>query len=315
MTIKIIKKLMMMIPIILLVSIILFCLLRAMPGDAAQMIAGEFGTEAEIAAYRKQLGLDQPLYVQYFRWLSDMLKGDFGRSMMSGMPIIDKVRQRLPATMELTILSVLLSVVIAVPLGIISAVYRNSPVDSAVSVLSVVGISMPSFWLGTLIIMLFSLKLKWLPASGYVPFFEDPLTSLKLMIMPSIAVCGSVLATNMRQIRNSMLEVLDQDYIITAKAKGLPGHILIWKHAFRNALIPVVTVVAMQMGKLFGGACIAETIFLIPGIGGEIVSSIMSRDYPITMAMIMIVAVIIIFINTFIDVLYGFIDPRVGRGN
>ena len=315
MTIKIIKKLMMMIPIILLVSIILFCLLRAMPGDAAQMIAGEFGTEAEIAAYRKQLGLDQPLYVQYFRWLSDMLKGDFGRSMMSGMPIMDKVRQRLPATMELTILSVLLSVVIAVPLGIISAVYRNSPVDSAVSVLSVVGISMPSFWLGTLIIMLFSLKLKWLPASGYVPFFEDPLTSLKLMIMPSIAVCGSVLATNMRQIRNSMLEVLDQDYIITAKAKGLPGHILIWKHAFRNALIPVVTVVAMQMGKLFGGACIAETIFLIPGIGGEIVSSIMSRDYPITMAMIMIVAVIIIFINTFIDVLYGFIDPRVGRGN
>lgn len=315
MTIKIIKKLLMMIPIILLVSIILFCLLRAMPGDAAQMIAGEFGTEAEIAAYRKQLGLDQPLYVQYFRWLSDMLKGDFGRSMMSGMPIIDKVKQRLPATMELTILSVLLSVVIAVPLGIISAVYRNSPVDSAVSVLSVVGISMPSFWLGTLIIMLFSLKLKWLPASGYVPFFEDPLTSLKLMIMPSIAVCGSVLATNMRQIRNSMLEVLDQDYIVTAKAKGLPGHILIWKHAFRNALIPVVTVVAMQMGKLFGGACIAETIFLIPGIGGEIVSSIMSRDYPITMAMIMIVAVIIIFINTFIDVLYGFIDPRVGRGN
>lgn len=315
MTIKIIKKLLMMIPIILLVSIILFCLLRAMPGDAAQMIAGEFGTDAEIEAYRKQLGLDQPLYVQYFRWLSDMLKGDFGRSMMSGMPIIDKVKQRLPATMELTILSVLLSIVIAVPLGIVSAVYRNSPVDSAVSVLSVVGISMPSFWLGTLIIMLFSLKLKWLPASGYVPFFEDPLTSLKLMIMPSIAVCGSVLATNMRQIRNSMLEVLDQDYIVTAKAKGLPGHILIWKHAFRNALIPVVTVIAMQMGKLFGGACIAETIFLIPGIGSEIVSSIMSRDYPITMAMIMIVAVIIIFINTFIDVLYGFIDPRIGRGN
>lgn len=315
MIIKIIKKMLMMIPIILLVSVILFCLLKAMPGDAAQMIAGEFGTEAEIEAYRKELGLDQPLYVQYFKWLSGMLRGDFGKSMMSGMPIVNKVKQRLPATMELTLLSVLLSIVVALPLGIISAVYRNSPIDSAVSVLSVVGISMPSFWLGTLMIMLFSLKLKWLPASGYMPFAEDPLTSLKLMIMPSIAVCGSVLATNMRQIRNSMLEVLDQDYIVTAKAKGLPGHILIWKHAFRNALIPVVTVVAMQTGKLFGGACIAETIFIIPGIGNEIVSSIMSRDYPITMAMIMIVAVIIIFINTFIDVLYGFIDPRVGKGD
>lgn len=314
MTLKIVKKLLMMIPIILLVSVMLFCLLQALPGDAAQVIAGEFGTEAEIEAYRKELGLDQPMYIQYFKWLTGMLQGNFGKSLMTGTPIVNKIAQRMPATIELALLSVLLSIVVALPLGIISAVYRNSPIDSAVSVLSVVGISMPSFWLGTLLIMLLSLKLQWLPASGYVPFTEDPITSLKLMIMPSIAVCGSVLATNMRQIRNSMLEVLDQDYILTAKAKGLPGHILIWKHAFRNALIPVVTVIAMQMGKLFGGACLAETIFCIPGIGNEIVVSLMNRDYPITMAMIMIVAIIIIFINTFIDVIYGFIDPRVGRG-
>lgn len=312
---KIAKKLLMMIPIILVVSIILFLLLKALPGDAAMVAAGELGTDADIEAAREAMGLNKPLYVQYLDWLLGVLRGDFGNSLLTGTPIVDKVIQRFPATMELALLSMVISVLIAVPLGIISAVYRGSVWDTISSVFAVIGIAMPSFWLGMLLIILFALNLGWLPASGYVPFFEDPLRSLQLMILPAFSIGASFAATTTRQTRNALLEVLDQDYMMTAKAKGLPGHIVIWKHALRNALIPVVTVVAMQTGKLFGGAVIAETVFVIPGLGSEIVNSIMRRDFPTTMAMIMIVAVIVIFINTFIDILYGFIDPRVGRDN
>ena len=310
---KIVKKLMMMIPIVIMVSIILFLLLKALPGDAAMVAGGEFATDADIQAAREAMGLNKPLYMQYLDWLWGILHGDFGNSLLTGSPIVEKVVQRFPATMELAILSMIVAIVIAVPLGIVSAVYRNSVWDTLSSILSVVGIAMPSFWLGMLLIILFSLTLGWLPASGYTPFFEDPIKSLRYMILPAFSIGASFAATTMRQTRNALLEVLDQDYMMTAKAKGLPGHIIIWKHALRNALIPVVTVVAMQTGKLFGGAVIAETVFVIPGLGSEIVNSIMKRDFPTTMAMIMIVAVIVIFINTFIDILYGFIDPRVGK--
>lgn len=310
---KIIKKLLMMIPIVIMVSIILFLLLKALPGDAAMVAGGEFATDADIEAAREAMGLNKPLYMQYLDWLWGVLHGDFGNSLLTGSPIVDKVVQRFPATMELAILSMIFAILIAVPLGIVSAVYRNSVWDTLSSILSVVGIAMPSFWLGMLLIILFSLTLGWLPASGYTPFLEDPLKSLRYMILPAFSIGASFAATTMRQTRNALLEVLDQDYMMTAKAKGLPGHIIIWKHALRNALIPVVTVVAMQTGKLFGGAVIAETVFVIPGLGSEIVNSIMKRDFPTTMAMIMIVAVIVIFINTFIDILYGFIDPRVGK--
>ena len=303
----------MMIPIILVVSIILFCLLKALPGDAALMRGGETMAKEDIEILRESMGLNDPLYVQYFRWLGGMLQGDFGESFMTGSSISDKIAQRFPATMELALLATIFAIIIALPLGIISAVYRNSPLDYTASVASVAGISIPGFWLCMLLIMLFSLKLGWLPASGYVPFFEDPLKSMKLMIMPAIGIGASLAGTLTRQTRNAVLEVLDQDYMMTAKAKGLPGHIMIWKHALRNALIPVVTVIAMQIGKLFGGAVISETLFLIPGLGSEIVNSILARDYPVTMGMVMVVAVIIIFINTFIDIIYGFIDPRVGR--
>ena len=310
---KIIKKLLMMIPIVIMVSIILFLLLKALPGDAAMVAGGEFATDADIEAAREAMGLNKPLYVQYLDWLWGILHGDFGVSLLTGSPIVDKIVQRFPATMELAILSMIFAILIAVPLGIVSAVYRNSVWDTLSSILSVIGIAMPSFWLGMLLIILFALTLGWLPASGYTPFFEDPLKSLRYMILPAFSIGASFAATTMRQTRNALLEVLDQDYMMTAKAKGLPGHIIIWKHALRNALIPVVTVVAMQTGKLFGGAVIAETVFVIPGLGSEIVNSIMKRDFPTTMAMIMIVAVIVIFINTFIDILYGFIDPRVGK--
>lgn len=313
MTWGIVKKILMMIPILLLVSIMLFLLLKALPGDAAGIASGVFASDEDIAAYREKMGLNKPLYVQYFNWLWNMLHGDFGVSLLTGKPVADKIAQRLPATLELALLAIICSVIIAIPLGILSAVYRNTGLDSAVSVFSLIGVSMPEFWLATLLVILFSLKLHVLPASGYVKFSENPLTNLKLMILPAVSIGVTYSAITMRQTRNAVLEVLDQDYIVTAKAKGLPGRLVIWKHALRNALIPVITVIGMQTGKLFAGAVVIETIFVIPGLGSEIVDSIMTRDYPITMAMIMIVAIIIIFINTFIDIIYGFIDPRVGR--
>lgn len=311
---RIIKKFLMMIPIIITVSIILFILLTTLPGDAALVAGGEFSTTEDIEAIRHSMGLDRPLIEQYWSWFSGVLHGDFGSSLLTGTSISERIAARFPATMELALLSMLVAIVIAIPLGIVSAVYRNGAWDTLSSILSVMGIAMPSFWLGMLLIILFSLTLGWLPTSGYVPFFDDPGQSLLHMLMPAFSIGASFAAVTMRQTRNALLEVLDQDYMVTAKAKGLPGHLMIWKHALRNALIPVVTVIAMQTGKLFGGAVIAETVFVVPGLGNEIVSSIMSRDYPVTMAAILVVAVIVIFINSFIDILYGFIDPRVGKG-
>lgn len=309
-----IKKILMMIPIIILVSIILFFLLEALPGDAALVAAGEYASDEDVAMLRQSMGLDKPLVERYWLWFTGVLQGDFGESLLTGSSITDRIVQRFPATLQLTIMSMIVSVLIALPLGIASAIYRNSIWDAIASFFGVFGVSIPSFWLGMLLIILFSLTLGWLPTSGFVSIFENPVESIRHMIMPAFSIGAAFAATTMRQTRNAMLEVLDQDYMMTAKAKGLPGNIMIWKHALRNALIPVVTVIALQTGKLFGGAVIAETVFVIPGLGSDIVSSIMSRDYPITMGMVLVVAVIVIFINTFIDILYGVIDPRIGRG-
>ena len=309
----IVKKFLMMIPIVILVSMILFLLLSTLPGDAALIAAGEYSSDEDIAELRHSMGLDQPVYVQYWNWFSRVLRGDFGKSLLTGSSITERVALRFPATLQLTILSMIVSVLIALPLGIASAVYRNSIWDSLCSFIGVIGVSMPSFWLGMLFIIFFSLNLGWLPTSGFVSILENPIEGIRHLIMPAFSIGASFAATTMRQTRNALLEVLNQDYMITAKAKGLPGYLIIWKHALRNALIPVVTVVAMQTGKLFGGAIIAETVFVIPGLRSDIVNSIMSRDYPITMALILVVAIIVIVINTFIDILYGVIDPRVGR--
>ena len=311
---RIFKKLLMMVPIVLTVSMLLFWLLACLPGDAASAMAGTETTVEEMEAMREAMGLNDPLYIRYFNWITGILRGDFGTSLISGTPITDKILQRLPVTIELALLAMIVAVLIAIPLGIISAVYRNSIWDNIASVISMIGIAMPSFWLGMLLISLCSISNKWLPASGFTPIDESLMDNLRMMIMPAFSIGATFAATTMRQTRNALLEVLDQDYMMTAKAKGLPGHVQILKHALRNALIPVITVIAMQLGKLFGGAVVCETVFAMPGLGREIVNSILNRDYPVAMACVMCVALIVIFINTFIDILYGFIDPRVSQG-
>ena len=313
MTIHIIRKFLAMIPILLVASLILFFLMDILPGDAAAGIANIDAGEEYYQQLREEMGLNRPAIVRYLEWLGGLMHGDFGTSLISGASVLDKIRIRLPVTLEITVLAMLVSVLIAIPGGIISAVRRGSGLDTGTSIMSMIGVAMPSFWLGMLLILLFSVTLHWLPASGYVEMSKSVMENLRRMIMPAFAIGAAFAATVMRQTRSALLEVLDRDFIVTAKAKGLKGSIIIWKHALRNALIPVITVVAMQTGRMLGGVVVVETVFAIPGIGREIVDGISSRDYPVVLGMIMIVAMIVVFINTMVDIIYVFIDPRVSH--
>lgn len=312
---QLIKKVLMVIPKLIVVSLILFFLINVLPGDAAMGMVADDASPEYYLELKEKMGLDKPAWQRYLEWLTGMLKGDFGKSFLSGTPVSQIISNRLPCTLELTLLSIIISIFIAVPVGILSAVKRNSPLDVGTSILSMIGVAMPSFWLGMLLIILFSLKLKWLPASGFVPISKGILLNLKKMILPSVAVGIAFTATVMRQTRSALLEVLGQDYVLTAHAKGLKEKVVIWKHALRNALIPVVTVVSMQIGRLIGGVIVTETVFVLPGMGNAISDAILSRDYPVVMGMIMVVASVVIFINMFVDILYLFIDPRISHNN
>ena len=257
------------------------------------------------------MGLDKPVVARYFSWLVDVLQGNLGESLVSSETVTQKIKMRLPITLEITLISMLISVLIALPFGVLSAIKRGSAVDTVGSVVSMLGVAMPSFWLGLLLVMYFSVQKGLLPASGFTSFSQDPVKNLRCIILPCVSIGFGFAATVMRQTRSSLLEVLQQDYIMTAQAKGLRNRIVIWKHAMRNALIPVLTVTAMQIGRLIGGAVVTEAVFAIPGMGSAIVSSVLNRDYPVAMGMIMVVAAIVVLINTFVDVLYILIDPRI----
>ncbi len=312
---QILKKILMVIPKLLVVSIILFILINVLPGDAAMGMVADDASPEYYLELKAKMGLDRPAVVRYFEWLVGMLHGDFGTSFISGLPVSEIIGQRLPCTLELTILAIIISIIIAIPIGILSAVKRNSPLDVGTSILSMIGVAMPSFWLGMLLIILFSLKLRLLPASGYVAPSKNILENLRKMIMPALAVGIAFTATVMRQTRSALLEVLGQDYVLTARAKGLKEKVVIWKHTLRNALIPVITVISMQIGRLIGGVIVTETVFVLPGMGNAIADAILSRDYPVVMGMIMVVASVVIFINMFVDVIYIFIDPRISHGS
>ncbi len=304
-----------MVPILVFVSIILFFLMNVLPGDAASgMISSDLPPEVR-ARMIEEMGLNRPVGIRYLDWIGGVFTGNFGNSLINKQPVIDIIKSRLPVTFELVFISMILAVLIALPAGIISAVKRNSGWDVSASVFSMIGMAVPPFWLGMLLILLFSVTLGWLPASGYIPFSKNIGENLLRMIMPVITIAVSILVSIMRQTRAALIEVLDQDYMVTAKAKGLSSRVIVFKHALRNALIPVITVTAMQVGRFFMGAVIAETVFTIPGIGSQIVDGILSRDYPVVIAMVLIVAFIIVILNTIVDVLYIVIDPRISSGN
>ncbi len=298
-------------PVLFFLSIAIFLMLQLTPGDPVKLMLGEDADEQTVAALREELGLDRPLAVQYFFWLGNVLQGDLGRSIRTRQPVLEAIVSRLPVTLELSFLSLLVALLIGIPSGILSAIRRNSATDVASTTLALIGVSMPNFFLGILLILLFSLWLRVLPPSGYAPFAQDPVQNLKLMIMPSIALGAALAGIISRMTRSSLLEVLGADYVRTARAKGLRDRAVILGHALKNAMIPVVTVVGLQVGTLLGGAILTETIFALPGIGRLVVDNIFARDFPIVQGGILFLAVTRVLSNLVADLLYGVLDPRI----
>jgi peptide/nickel transport system permease protein len=312
----VIRRLLMMVPILIGVSLVVFIIMRMVPGDVATMIlmgpTGDMGArQADIEALRQELGLDEPYIVQYLSWIKGMLTLNVGDSLWSGRPVFEEVIERFPLTLELAALSILISAFIAVLTGVLSAVRQDTWVDYLFRAISIAGLSVPNFWLGTMVILILSRYFFWSPPLGYTPFLDDPLTNLQQMIWPALILGYSLAAVTSRMTRSSLLEVLREDYIRTAWSKGLSEQVIVMRHAFRNALLPVLTLSAIQLGTLLGGTVIMETIFTLPGIGRYLVDSVFHRDYPVAQTIITIMAVKFVFINLIVDLLYGLIDPRI----
>lgn len=308
------RRLLFAIPVILLVTIMAFSLLHLIPGDPATVILGQESTPEAIEAMRLELGLDKPIVVQYFDWLGGVLRGDLGRSLVDRTPVMTLIMQRLSVSLELTIGTFLVAVLIAIPAGILSAARRGTVIDYLCTGFALGGMSIPHFWLGMMFIILFAVKLGWLPASGYVPFTLDPVGNLKAMIMPMVATGLREAAVLMRMVRGSLLEVMDADYIRTAYSKGLKERAVIIHHALRNALVPVITSSGLMVAGLLGGLVITENIFSIPGYGKLIVESIYTRDFITVQGAILVSALLVVVVNLFVDFLYTVIDPRIKSG-
>jgi peptide/nickel transport system permease protein len=294
---------------------LVFFMLRMIPGDpVVQMLGPEYTPEAA-EALRRKLGLDAPLGVQYARWFGNVLRGDLGASIASNETVTGAIATGLPKTLSLGFLSFLIAMVIAIPAGVAAALKRNTPVDYAASVLAFVGVSMPSFWFGIILILVFAVGLGWLPAVGYAELREDGFVEwLRRLILPSLAIGAGYAAILMRFVRAGLLEVLGSDYVRTARAKGVGERAVVVRHALRNALIPVVTIAGIQLALLLSGAVVVETVFSIRGIGRILVGAIFDRDYPMVQGVILLVAVIFVLANLVVDVVYTFLDPRIHYG-
>lgn len=299
------------IPLLFFVSVVVFALVHALPGDIAVLFLGQEAEPATIAQFRTNMGLDRPLLVQYADWLQRAVRGDLGRSLRTNQPVTEAILQRLPVTLQLLVASLLVSLCISIPMGIISAVKRNSGFDVLSTVFALVGFSTPNFWLGIILIYVFALLLRWLPPSGFVPIHSSLIENLRSLILPSITLGVALAALVTRQLRSGMLEVLRQDYVRTAHAKGLSQRAVVVKHALKNALISVVTVIGLQIGGLLGNTIITETLFALPGVGRLMIDSIFSRDFFVVQGVILFLAAGYIVSNLVVDVLYSILDPRI----
>lgn len=307
------RRFAMTIPTLVGMSMLIFLLVRFLPGDVVDaFFSGDVGSSAAgRAAVRKSLGLADPLWAQYAKFVGGLLTGDFGKSYLSGQPVALILGRAIPITLELTILATIFAVAIAVPLGVVSAVAPNSGFDLAARVGGLLGLSIPNFWVATLGLLVSSLVFHWVPAVTWVAPWQDPLGNLAQMALPTFAVALYLLATVMRMTRASLLEVLREDFVRTARAKGVPRRVVVIKHGLRNALIPVITVIGTQIGNLMGGTTIVEVIFGLPGMGYTLVQSIYNRDYPVIQVAALFLAAIFVFLNLAVDLLYGVLDPRV----
>jgi peptide/nickel transport system permease protein len=299
------------IPVLFLATILIFLGLRLLPGDPALILAGQDATPETLQAIRQANGLDQPLPLQYVIWLKNVVRGDLGVSFFTKAPVSQLLGQRIPATMELGIAGMLLSIVLGIPTGIVAAVQTHRAPDWLVSAFNGLAVAVPGFWLGILSIILFSLILGWLPPGGHGDFLRDPLAELKFLLLPAVTLALPFAAGLSRLVKGSMLEVMGDDYVRTARAKGVAEQGVVWHHALRNALVPVATILGLQFGRLLGGAVITESVFSWPGIGRLIRDSIGNRDYAVVQACLLLLVVVFVVINLLTDITYGMLDPRI----
>lgn len=306
----VVKRLVLSIPTLFLVTLMVFALQKLLPGDPITAMAGEERDPEVIQMLRDKYHLDDPIPSQYFHWLGNALRGDLGVSLRTQEPVMKLIASKLPVTMELSLLSMIIALAIGISMGVLAAVRKGTWVDYSANIVALSGISIPNFWLGVLLILVFSVKLQWLPASGYVPFSEDPVQNLKTLLLPSLVLGTGLSAVLMRHTRAAMIAIMKADYIRTARAKGLLSKKVILKHALRNALIPIVTLTTLLFGELLGGAVLTEQVFTIPGFGKMIVDSVFNRDYAVVQGVVMVVAIGFLFLNLLADVLYVLINPR-----
>ncbi|MFJ5764770.1 MULTISPECIES: nickel ABC transporter permease [unclassified Lysinibacillus] len=303
MTLFILKRIVQIVPVTLGVTLVVFLIMQMIPGDPALILAGEGASNETVEELRENLGLNKPLYVQYGEYINNLLHGDMGNSLKNKQPVLEEITARLPITIELAIYSILITIVLGLIAGIISAIRPYSVLDVGLMIVALLGISLPSFWLGILLMYVFSVQLHWLPVAGW--------ESAKHIILPAITLGAGGAAIVARMTRSSMLEVVNQDYIRTAKAKGLKGYVIILKHALRNALIPVITVVGLQFGTLLGGTVLVESVFAVNGLGRMIVDAIRTRDIPVVQGGVLVASLIFVVINLFVDILYRIFNKRI----
>lgn len=305
------KRVLLALPTLFLVSLVVFVLLRLVPGDPAELLLGDFADPGSVAALRAQLGLDRPWPAQYVAWLGSLLAGDFGVSISTGEPVLAAMLDRLAVTAQVVLVSFALAMMIAIPVGILAAHRQDSVLDLAVVAGVVLCLSVPSFWVGLLLILFFGVKLGWLPTVGWVSPVEDLVLGLRYLALPALALLLVEMGQVARMTRASTIEVLRLDYILHARAKGLPESRVLWRHAFPNAVAPTVTVAGMLLGSLLGGAAVIETVFTLPGLGRLLVDAIYQRDYPVVQGVLLMVACIQVSMNLLVDLLYPLFDPRV----
>jgi len=304
-------RLLSLIPVLLVVAVVIFLLIRLTPGDPARVLAGEDATPEQVRLLRRDMGLEGPLPTQFVRWLGRAVQGDLGRSLFNRFPVRRLIGQHIGPTLMLSAMAVTVALSIGIPLGVVSAVYRNSWWDQAGLALAMLGAAVPTFWLGLSLIVVFAVNLGWLPSSGFRPPTEGLARSLGYLVLPSLTLGVPNSALIIRFVRSSLLEVIATDYVRTARAKGLGERLVIFRHAFRNALVPILTVVGLTFAALMGGAVVTETVFAIPGIGQMVVQAVLRRDYPVIQGVTLVVATSYVMINLLVDLLYFLVDPRV----
>ncbi len=307
----VIRRVLLLIPTVILLSFLVFGIIRLIPGDVVELMVSEGGFADDTEELREMLGLDQPVFAQYFKYMKGALSGDLGISLWSGEPVLSEISRRLPISFELALMALIWTFLLGVPIGVISALKQDTGTDYALRSFAIAGLSIPGFWIATMILVFGAIWFKWVPPMDYIPFREDPIQNLSQLVAPSLVLSLALSAGIMRMTRTMMLEVMREDYIRTARAKGLTGWTVVIRHSLKNAMIPVVSIMGIQLAFLVGGTVIMESIFVLPGMGKYLLDAITWRDYPVIQGINLFICTLIITINLCVDLLYGFLDPRI----